>query len=204
MDSKVWAVSSTHLYNGTWSRWYIPLFHAIRRRKRWLWCGKFNSHFVKRTNIIYERAMFNRRIQEEGEAVDVFITALYAQAEKMIRNKIVVGIRDTGLSGPWPDITKGSYTDKRSRVSEEPAVSDSEQGQAVHKGRGPPKKQFQKQSGSKRPDQKLSCYRCGKSPLHDTQQCPAKEAECRACGHYQAVCRTKNIGKVHHEECWRS
>ena len=44
--------------------------------------------------------MFNRRIQEEGEAVDVFITALYAQAEKMIRNKIVVGIRDTGLSGP--------------------------------------------------------------------------------------------------------
>ncbi len=75
--------------------------------------------------------------------------------------------------------------------------------QAVHKDRGPLKKQFQKQSGTKRPDQKLSCYRCGKSPLHDRQQCPAKEAECRYCGkrgHYQAVCTTKNIGKVHQEQ----
>ncbi len=48
--------------------------------------------------------MFNQRIQEEGEAVDVFITALYAQCtygalkEEMIRDKIVVGIRDAGLS----------------------------------------------------------------------------------------------------------
>ncbi len=63
--------------------------------------------------------MFNRRIQEEGEAVDVFITALYAQEEKcaygalkeeMIRDKIVVGIRDTGLLqllqlDPDPDLT---------------------------------------------------------------------------------------------------
>ena len=42
---------------------------------------KFDSHFIKRRNVIYERAMFNRRVQEEGETVDVFITALYAQAE---------------------------------------------------------------------------------------------------------------------------
>ena len=40
--------------------------------------AKFKSHFVKRRNIIYERAMFNKHKQEEGETVDSFITALYS------------------------------------------------------------------------------------------------------------------------------
>ena len=43
--------------------------------------SKFDSHFVKRRNVIYERAKFNQRKQEEGENVDVFITALYSLAE---------------------------------------------------------------------------------------------------------------------------
>ena len=29
--------------------------------------NKFDSHFLKRKNIIYERTVFNRRKQEEGE-----------------------------------------------------------------------------------------------------------------------------------------
>ena len=39
--------------------------------------GKFDRHFVKDRNVIYERARFNQRKQEEGEPVDSFITALY-------------------------------------------------------------------------------------------------------------------------------
>ena len=38
-----------------------------------------------------------------------------------------------------------------------------------------------------------SCSWCGKSPKHDRQHCPAREAVCRKCkkkGHYQAVCRS--------------
>ena len=38
-------------------------------------------HFVQRRNVIFERAKFNQRRQEEGEPVDSFITALYALAE---------------------------------------------------------------------------------------------------------------------------
>ena len=69
--------------------------------------SKFDSHFVKRRNVIYERAKFNQRKQEEGENVDVFITALYSLVEycvygnlheEMIRDRIVVGIRDATLS----------------------------------------------------------------------------------------------------------
>ena len=43
--------------------------------------GKFDSHFIKRRNIIFERAKFNLRRQKEGEPVDTFITALYSLAE---------------------------------------------------------------------------------------------------------------------------
>lgn len=42
---------------------------------------KFNAHFVKRRNMIYEWAKFNLRHQEEGESVDSFITAFYALVE---------------------------------------------------------------------------------------------------------------------------
>ena len=79
--------------------------------------GKFDSHFIKRRNIIFERAKFNLRRQEEGEPVDTFITALYSLAEhcgfgalhdELIRDRIVVGIRDAGLSEKLqldPDLT---------------------------------------------------------------------------------------------------
>jgi len=69
--------------------------------------GKFDSHFVKRCNVIFERAKFNMRRQQDGEPVDAFITALYGLAEhcgygdlhnEMIRDRIVVGIRDVALS----------------------------------------------------------------------------------------------------------
>ena len=63
--------------------------------------GKFQRHFLKRRNIIYERMKFNMRIQQEGESVENFITALYTLSEtcnyggltnEMIRDRIVVGI----------------------------------------------------------------------------------------------------------------
>ncbi|KAL1445282.1 hypothetical protein MTO96_029260 [Rhipicephalus appendiculatus] len=67
----------------------------------------FDSHFVVKKNIIYERALFNRRIQDEGEAMTDFITALHTLAERcdygdlkdeLIRDRIVVGVRDQKLS----------------------------------------------------------------------------------------------------------
>ena len=69
--------------------------------------AKFDRHFIKRQNVIYERARFNQRRQEPGESVDTFITALYSLAEhcgyselhdEMIRDRIVVGLRDAKLS----------------------------------------------------------------------------------------------------------
>ena len=68
---------------------------------------KFDDYFMKKKNVIYERAKFNMRRQEEAEPVDAFITALYNLASKcdygtlndeLIRDRIVVGIRNQSLS----------------------------------------------------------------------------------------------------------
>ena len=69
--------------------------------------GRFDQHFVKKRNVIFERARFNRRKQEESETVDAFITDLYALAEhcsytglhdEMIRDRLVVGLLSASLS----------------------------------------------------------------------------------------------------------
>ena len=68
---------------------------------------RFEAHFVKKRNTIYELAKFNQRKQEEGEPADNFITDLYGLTEhcqygdlhnQMIRDCIVVGILDCRLS----------------------------------------------------------------------------------------------------------
>ncbi len=66
----------------------------------------FDEHFVGVRNIIYERAKFIRRCQEAGETAEQFITDVHRLAEhcnygvlreEMIRDRIVVGIRDAKL-----------------------------------------------------------------------------------------------------------
>ena len=65
------------------------------------------KHCVSKRNVIYERARFNRRVQEPGKSVESFLTAVHALAEycefgtlgeQLIRDRIVVGIRDAKLS----------------------------------------------------------------------------------------------------------
>ena len=68
---------------------------------------KFESHFVPRRNVVFGRVKFNQRRQEDGETVDAFIMDLYRLDEfcdykvlqdELIRDRIVVGIRDSHLS----------------------------------------------------------------------------------------------------------
>src|SRR5207249_228345 len=62
---------------------------------------KLTEHFVPKNNVIYERFLFNRRVQQPGESVDTFITDLFKLAETcefaqlkddLIRDRIVVGL----------------------------------------------------------------------------------------------------------------
>ena len=67
----------------------------------------FDGYFQVRRNVIFERARFNRRAQQPGETAEQYIMALYNLVatcnygdleQEMIRDRLVVGIRDSGLS----------------------------------------------------------------------------------------------------------
>ena len=68
-----------------------------------------DAYFGVRRNLVIERAKCNRRTQQPGESVDVFIQDLYRLAEhcdygvlrireQLIRDRIVVGVIDDALS----------------------------------------------------------------------------------------------------------
>ena len=68
---------------------------------------KLENYFIIKRNVIFERAKFNLRVQLENEAVETFITDLFSLAEhckfgtlreELIRDRIVVGIRDKNMS----------------------------------------------------------------------------------------------------------
>ena len=203
--------------------------------------AKFEDHFVKRRNVIFERAKFNNRKQEPGEAVDTFITALYALAEhcnygtlhdEMIRDRIVVGIRDTSLSEKLQLDAELSLTTAVAKVRQAEAVKKQQpllRGEthasvtpggrkpdipvgAVQRGKWVPKgsKQTRKPRGlahhqpGRNSQSQSTCTRCGKSPLHDRQFCPARDVVCHKCskrGHFQAVCRSPvRVGEIHRED----
>ncbi len=79
--------------------------------------AKLDGFFKVRRNVILERARFNCRCQREGESAEQYITVLYSLVEtckfgalrdEMLRDRIVVGIRDTALSERLqldPDLT---------------------------------------------------------------------------------------------------
>lgn len=71
----------------------------------------FQAFFIVKKNVIYKRAKFNLRRQEENETVDAFITTLYALTEHCgygVLHDEVIHDRLVGLSERMqldPDLT---------------------------------------------------------------------------------------------------
>ena len=124
----------------------------------------------------------------------------------MIRDRIVVGIRDNKLSQKMqlePDLTLKKAIDLarqcESVKKQQPTVrgQDTEQMavEAIRKRHG---RQQSKNPISSSTNPALnhihSCTRCGQSPKHDKRSCPAKDSVCHRCHkkrHFKAVCRSK-------------
>ena len=174
--------------------------------------SKFDSHFKVRKNVIFERACFNRRKQEKGESVELFITVLHQAADnceygemrdQMIRDRLVVGILDRSLSERLqmePDLTlekAKKLIRQREAVKEQAAhlkSATSEQPRLEELKSQPKNKRFNKQHRHKKqaPGRQPSpgkCRRCGKDS-HPIQRCPAREVICFRCqgkGHYGSL-----------------
>ena len=160
--------------------------------------------------MIFERARFNRRNQMEGESVEQYITALYSLAEnceyaEWIRDRLVVGIRDTSLSERLqmdPDLT---LEKAKKTVRQKEAVKEQQQQQLLKGDTTLPvtpnfdqvthSKGTRTTTGAKwhsKGGSKSKCTNCG-DDFHPREQCPARNVTCFACqkvGHFSAQCQS--------------
>ena len=165
---------------------------------------KLDDYFIPQRNVIYERALFNSRKQEPGEPVEEFIAALHTLVEycnygdlrdQMVRDKIVVGLVNAKLSERLQldrkltldsAVTQARQdeTVRKQQATLRGTTKDSSVS-AVHKGKHLPREKNittgKSQQDSKSPRQHTQYPWCGKSPKHNRQLCPAREAKCRKC-----------------------
>ncbi|UYV70824.1 K02A2.6-like [Cordylochernes scorpioides] len=160
---------------------------------------KFEEHFIGKRNVIFERAQFNRRYQQDGEAVEEYIRVLHKMAEncnygslkeEMIRDRIVVGVKNLQLSEKLqlePNLTLERAIQAACQtecVKQQQTILRSTTTQAANKWSKP---------------EKSGCIRCGASKFHPYKDCPAKEVKCHKCkkvGHFAKVCYNKTVGQV--------
>ncbi|UYV65567.1 K02A2.6-like, partial [Cordylochernes scorpioides] len=176
----------------------------------------FDSHFCVRKNIIYERAKFNSRIQEDREPVDEFITSLYKLAdscefeglhEQLIRDRIVVGVRDKALSERMQLDSELTLEKAVKMVRQQEAVRQQQvdlqrpsTSQKVNQVKFNSKKQSPKQQ--QQPSRKKEksaitrsrCPKCGGFTHREGQACRAEGQRCNLCsktGHFANCCPDK-------------
>ena len=159
-----------------------------------------------RKNVIFERARFNRRNQLEGESAESYITTLYELAEyceygalktDLIRDRLVVGIRDNALSEHLQ--TKEDLTLEKAKTMIRQREAMHEQQSSLKETADEPSSvvaliHYKKGQGQN----KRSCMRCGRES-HPRDKCPARDAICHRCkrkGHYGIVCRSKTIANT--------
>ena len=173
------------------------------------------KHCVSKRNVIYERARFNRRVQEPGKSVESFLTAVHALAEycefgtlgeQLIRDRIVVGIRDAKLSENLQLDAKLTLESAMTKVRQSEAVKRQQPAmrgtepmagnvEAIHRRPAREKGSAKDQTAT---GQATACGRCGNAQRHLWKDCPALDAEYRRChkkGHFAKKCKSK--GGVH-------
>ena len=191
---------------------------------------KFDAFFKVRRNVIFERAKFNRRNQLPGESAEQYITELYALVETceygnltddMLRNRIVVGIRNAALAKRLQLDAELTLEKAKRLVRQEEAVNDqqhqlkgdsslpetsivdgvagkqrnSRRNHNAAAGRTTPRPQMQTRSTfqDRNPSQQV-CSRCGHNKHVGREKCPAASATCHKCnkkGHYSTQCFSK-------------
>lgn len=185
---------------------------------------KFNDYLKVRKNTVFERANFNLARQLADETAEHFIIRLHQMADncefgairsEMIRDRLVIGIRDEQLSErlqtePELTLTKAErFIRQRAAVTQQqqllksPADSQlqlasmSKQPRVTNANKKPPTQQSSRNVSSQRA-KVHKCRRCGKD-LHPIQQCPARDSQCRKCnrkGHFTSKCLSKTVAEV--------
>ena len=168
--------------------------------------AKFDAFFKIRRNVIFERAKFNRRAQLEGESVEQFIMDLYTLVEncdygrlkdEMIRDRIVVRIRNTALSERMQG--EATLTLEKAGSKQSPIMLGQVKGhkpQARRRDTVRSDKMPHDKGVARTTSGKPQCTRCGRSKHQKGDGCPAKEAirhKCNRKGHFQSQWFSKTV-----------
>jgi len=166
---------------------------------------KFDAFFKVRRNVIYERARFNRRSQQQDETAEKYIMELYRLADncdygalrdEMICDRLVVGIRDMALSQQLQLDAELTLEKAKTKVRQREAVGEQQRelkgdptslaafGACRHtRGKwptGPPHRSSNPKGRTKK------CMHCGNKPHPRANRCGKQ-------GHYGSQCRTKRV-----------
>lgn len=192
---------------------------------------KFDEFFAPKKNVVFDRYKFNARVQQPGESVDTFITALYSLADKcdystlkesLIRDRIVIGIADKKVSQRL-QLNSELTLDQAVTIARQAETQYNEaKNLRLNEGQGQASSINKVYMGKKNYDTKDDwnnkttsskkfsnvnnniCLRCGSARHQQGKHCPAVNSKCRKCdriGHWDRVCRTKNVRIVETEAC---
>jgi hypothetical protein len=182
---------------------------------------KLEDFFIIKRNVIFERAKFNLRSQQERETVDVFTTDLFNLAEhcnfgvlreELIRDRIVVGIRDKALSEKLQleaDLTLEkavNFARQKENVRKQQGFLRGDGKQQIDyvtvgkfaKIRKNEKSNFKEQDKGQRHKGNGKCSRC-LGPMHPKKSCPANDPKCHNCGkigHWKRACKSTAVNEV--------
>ena len=173
---------------------------------------KLETFCIGETNETYERYVFNRRDQEPTESVDTYIAALRALAktcnygpleDDLIRDRIVVGIRDNSLRQRLlrdPKLTLQSCINT-CRTSESSSLKVKEMNrEELHAVRvtQPSSSRNKPQQSWKQNEQKghphPQCKFCNRNHPRKKEDCPAWGKSCNIChrrNHFALMCPMK-------------
>ena len=182
--------------------------------------GAFNAHFNERKNKIHSRAKFNKRVQRQGEEIDIFIQDLHKIAdeceygtlkEELIRDRIVVGVADDNLSDKlqaMADLTLAQAVQHarqaETRKQSQALIRDNRLDFVRPKHHSKKDANFQSHKNSHPSSthshygKQSQCGYCGREP-HPRSKCPARNDKCTSCdrpGHWSVACLSKQTQKT--------
>ena len=189
----------------------------------------FETRCIPAANVIYERYMFNRCVQDASESVDHYITDVIKLAEHcqygelrddLIRDKLVSGIRDDSVREKLLGIKDLSLTEAIETLRANQAMKfrvwdmasgtadDPTAGSTVRQKKPRDRELREKTTKDKKnarhpsPVTKM-CKFCGQKHEFKRGMCPAAEKKCKKCGkkgHFAKVCLSAKTVHIVEEE----
>ncbi|KAB0790508.1 hypothetical protein PPYR_15094 [Photinus pyralis] len=157
----------------------------------------FEGYCLPKTNVVYERFVFHKRNQCEGESFEQFLTDLTKLAstcdfktlnEEMIRDRVVLGVQDLNLQEKLLR-TEGLTLQKTVEICKAFEITKEQMKQikdpqlrSVNKiaNKKPMEKTGNTSNQSSNRKEEFKCKRCQRT--HGPRECPAYGVRCRLCG----------------------